>query len=218
MLKAPLLKFTIIFILSLIGLYFIFTPFKSKYEKLIVSYGNKICNYHVSNKANLGRVAGVMTEQKPNGETYIKIGTANVKEKNSKGDLIIKSTDSSLMTFIYLPMILTLAFILATPFSIWKKIIGVILAIILVHGFIYLKLLLILLTVNNGDLAVVAGYSGFTISILSFLFNMLIGQTSLGTSIVVALVLWIIIIATLTDIKKVFEQFIAASLQQSKTK
>ncbi|MBM2815380.1 MAG: hypothetical protein HW421_2142 [Ignavibacteria bacterium] len=215
--NRPILRFTIIFCISLAGMHLFISWFHLKFENILVDYGNKLCFTHVTSKVQLGRVAGITYDEFSNGVSYLYIGTAQVINRLPNGNFNLDSIELNLMTFLYLPLILALSLVLATPFGYKKKIIGAGLAFILISGFIYLKFVLTLLTVNNCDLALVIGYSNFTINILSYLFDIFIGQTSLGSSIVVVIVLWISIITILSDIRKVFVPMIETNINQSKT-
>lgn len=134
------------------------------------------------------------------------IGNLDLDKRNEQGKPQILIWKLEMRGFAYLPIILFLSLVIASPVPWKRKVVFGLLGLFFIHIFIAFKLFLVTMTAQRAVIATQSGYSSFMISIFDWLTHYFVTDT-INVSIMIVIVLWIIVIFRVSDINKLKQYF-----------
>lgn len=200
MLKNPILSFVVIFFATFTILKLPFHGIEDAYDDFIVKMAISISKSRINDNREIKK--RILFDRKlENKKQMLIVGNLDLLQRNENGKPMLYIWKLEMKGFAYLPLILLIALIAASPVTWKRKLFALLASIIFFHIFIGFKFFIIAMTAQKAMIATELGYSQFFISIFQWFSRYFITE-SINPSIMISLALWIVVTFRIADANK----------------
>jgi hypothetical protein len=187
--ERPLVYFSAVFIVSFVVLALLGSVLVQPVKAVYRSVGSSVMNSIVNKKPELMHVAEVIDD--PQSANSIKINIQYHEKVNDLGVVPVKYIIIDIFREAYIPLIFTLALILATPIPIRRRLISLGYGFLIAQAYIFIKLFVLAFDNYRSPDFIVTRLPGL-IDFFVYLSSKFLAITGFSSTIILPLVFWII--------------------------
>ncbi len=200
MLKNSIIRFVLIFFGVFILLKLPFHGLEKAFDNFIIETAESITKSAIYDSPKYKKK--IMLDHKEEaGKDMMIIGNIDLTRRNSRGQPQLFIWKYEIRGFAYLPMIIVISLIAASPVPWKRKLFSLPAGIIFILLFISFKMFIIIMTAQKSMMAHEIGYSQSMINIFDWFAGYFITE-NINPSIMVALILWIAVTFRKSDIDR----------------
>ena len=214
MFKNPIIRFVLIFFGVFILLKMPFHGLEKAFDSFVIETAKSITKSTIYDNPQYKKK--IMLDHKEEaGKDMLIIGNIDLTRRNNLGKPQLFIWKYELRGFAYLPMILVISLIAASPVNWKRKLFSLPAGIIFILLFISFKMFIIIMTAQKSMMAHEIGYSQSMINIFDWLSGYFITE-NINPSIMVALIVWISVTFRKSDIDR-YRAYFSGRDSESKT-